>query len=101
MSNFTLQKYTTCPRCGSRWVINIRELSGRETYACENKCGMHAEWILLHTVEGYYLVVGEYHVHWYDNGKCAIWLEEPLIMLDEPLPFTITEEQIKVYLAFS
>jgi len=92
-------KHPMCPRCGAEWVID--EDSHLDDYICADRCGMVVFELYGSRGEGYILDIGLYEIHWLIDGSCTIWVAGPRLVLKEPLSFTITEEQIKLYLTFS
>lgn len=85
-----------CPACGRKWVNYLN---------C--KCGMELNYV---NPYGYKLKVakriGNYYIVWSCPNTTEItkrhnYPRNPGVILEALIPFDVTEEQIKIYMAFS
>jgi hypothetical protein len=100
-------KYDLCPRCGGEWADEILPQPEGHTVQYCTQCNMVQNCYV--GKYGYGVDVGPYDVIWwydrYPNEQCSIYPSSPPrnshLILETTLPFTVTEEMIRMLLVFS
>jgi len=100
-------KYDKCPRCGGEWSDVVHtQTEGHILQYCKNGCSMNRN--CLQEEYGYSVTISQYDVVWWykrhPNEQCSIYPSSPpnstRLILETILPFTVTEEMIRMLLVF-